>query len=281
MDTRSAPLTQLNASDIGRCVALAASRGWSPEPHKWGLLFGAGEVYGVEDPADGGLAAVVSLTPYGTTLAAVGMMVVAGRHEGRGLGGRLMTDVIDRAGTALVTLYATDRGRPLYEKLGLQVIGAAQTLVGEWVPDARLAPTTRSVASADWAAIVELDRMGFGADRTRVLDLLPSFADEIRVAESGGRLVGYAARWQNTATAVIGPVVAEDVATAERLIADLAGSAATAVRLDVDATHRELTAWVIACGLTPVMTNSLMTAGGAALPGDTSRRHAPLTVATG
>jgi GNAT superfamily N-acetyltransferase len=267
MDTTLAPIRQLESSDVGRCVALAAERGWSPEQHKWSLLFGAGEVYGVEDPADGGLAAVVTLTPYGSTLAAVGMMVVAARHEGRGLGRRLMEHVIDRAGTALVTLYATQRGRPLYEKLGLQVIGVAQTLVGEWVPDTRVAPTTRSVTSADWAAIAEFDRSGFGADRTRVLDLLPTFADDVRVAEADGRLVGYAARWQNASTAMIGPVVAEDLATAERLVADLAGG--------------ELSAWVIAHGPVPGMTNSLMTAGGAPLPGDARRRYAPLTVATG
>jgi hypothetical protein len=37
------------------------------------------------------------------------------------------------------------------------------------------------------------------------------------------------------------------------------------VRVDVDVVHRELTAWVSAHGPVPVMTNSLMTAGGSPL----------------
>ena len=60
------------------------------------------------------------LTRYGGGLAAVGMMLVAAQREGRGLGRRLMTHLLDRAGDATVFLTATPLGRPLYEKLGFQ-----------------------------------------------------------------------------------------------------------------------------------------------------------------
>lgn len=178
MDVRSAPLRVLDRAEIPACVALAADRGWSPELRKWGLLFDVGTVYGVDDP-DRGLAGMVTLIRYGRSLAAVGMMVVAQRHDGRGLGRRLMEHVLAEADDALVTLYATEHGRPMYEKLGLAVVERSSCFVGTWTGVAG-DHGTRLMADRDRPAVAALDREVFGADRSRALDRLPAFADEVR-----------------------------------------------------------------------------------------------------
>ena len=280
MDTTTAAARRLDRADIPACVTLAADRGWAPEHRKWGLLFDIGSVWAVDDPA-GGLAAMVTLAPYGESLAAVGMMVVATRYGRRGLGRLLMERVIAEAGDALVTLYATETGRPLYEQVGPAGIGTSTRYVGTWVGVSSDGRSTRRAGSADDDAVRALDRGVFGADRGATLDRLPSFAEEIRVAESDGELVGYAARWRNGPVAMIGPVVAADSSTAAALVTALAHGAEGRVRVDVHDGHGELGSYLAQHGLERGSTTTVMTTAGVPLPGDASRRFAPLTVATG
>jgi GNAT superfamily N-acetyltransferase len=91
----------LAAGDLPGCLALARGRNWPPDERKWRLLFDLGTMYGVRDQA-GELAGVVVLTRYGTRLAVIGMLLVAERHGGRGVGRALMTRALAEAGDAAV-----------------------------------------------------------------------------------------------------------------------------------------------------------------------------------
>ena len=216
------PVRQLGPDDRGRCIALAADRGWSPEPAKWGLLLTASEVFGVDAPDGRGLAGSVTLTRWGPDLAAVGMMLVAARYGHRGLGRALMEHLLRAAGPdTTVTLFATDMGRPLYEKLGFRPVRRNVSFAGRFRPPGpRLAPAigrlrsrpdnsrsrpdnskkrgareagspagppgaVRLATEDDLAAIRALDRAAFGADRGRILTRLPGFADHIAVYQAG------------------------------------------------------------------------------------------------
>jgi ribosomal protein S18 acetylase RimI-like enzyme len=131
-----APIRRLGPADLRSCVALSADRGWSPEQAKWSLLLSASEVFGVDAPDGRGLAGAVVLTSWGAGLAAVGMMVVATRYGRRGLGRALMEHLLRAAGDGTtVTLFATDMGRPLYEKLGFAVVRRNVTFAGTFRPD--------------------------------------------------------------------------------------------------------------------------------------------------
>jgi GNAT superfamily N-acetyltransferase len=130
------PIRRLGLDDLPRCVALAADRGWSPERAKWSLLLTASEVFGVDAPDGRGLAGSVTLTRWGTGLASVGMMLVATRCARRGLGQALMEHLLCAAGEGTtVTLFATDMGRPLYEKLGFRAIRRNVSFTGQFRPD--------------------------------------------------------------------------------------------------------------------------------------------------
>ncbi|MDX6314115.1 MAG: hypothetical protein QOF44_3579 [Streptomyces sp.] len=279
--------------DLADCLKLAVSRDWGPEDHKWRFLFTHGEVYGIDAPDGDGLAGTTILTRYGSTLAAVSMVLVAARYEGRGFGRRLMTHVIDQAGDATVTLHATDRGRPLYEKLGFRAIGTVITHVGRFTPTAGRPSGTgrvRPATEADLPALLTLDAEVFGADRAPLLRRLPHFAEHTVLAEPespDGTITGYAAGWRNIDTLVIGPVIADTPDTARQLIAALARNAGpdTAVRLDLrtdrPADTDGLHAWAAAHGVLPGFPNTLMVLGDRDLPGDDRRRHTPLMVALG
>jgi len=137
-DSRSFPsVRRLVPGDLKRCLALSADRGWSPEKAKWSLLLDACEPFGVDAPDGRGLAGAVVLTRWGSDRASVGMMLVAARYGRRGLGRTLMGHLIGQAGDATVTLFATDMGRPLYEKLGFLPVRRSVSFVGTFRPGRR------------------------------------------------------------------------------------------------------------------------------------------------
>jgi GNAT superfamily N-acetyltransferase len=185
-----AAIRRLEPADLKRCVALSIDRGWLPERSKWSLLLGVSEAFGVDAPDGRGLAGAVVLTRWGPDLASVGMMLVAARYGRRGLGRALMEHVIAEAGKATVTLFATDMGRPLYEKLGFLPVRRSVSFVGQFRPGpvgvgvgapAGSAGYARAAVEADLPAILAVDHAAFGADRSHVLRRLPAFANRIAV----------------------------------------------------------------------------------------------------
>src|SRR3984957_12704558 len=173
------PIRRLEPDDLKRCVALSVDRGWSPERSKWSLLLTASEAFGVDAPDGRGLAGAVVLTRWGPGLASVGMMLVAARYGRRGLGRGLMEHVLAEADDATVTLFATDLGRPLYEKLGFLPVRRNVSFVGAFRPgpDGAGAPAgsrapagsagcARAAVEADLPAILAVDQAAFGADRS-------------------------------------------------------------------------------------------------------------------
>ncbi|MFC4464780.1 GNAT family N-acetyltransferase [Streptomyces xiangluensis] len=279
------PIRRLTPRDLAACADLSENRGWPREEHKWGLLLAAGRGYGIDDP-DGGLISACVVTAYGPQerpdLAAIGMVLVAERHARQGVGRRLMQHVVAALGTTPLTLHATPYGRPLYEELGFKTTGRAEMVRGHFTPGGpEPEATTRPATAEDLPAILRLDQEVFGTDRTHMITRLPAFADQLRVAEEDGRITGYAAAWPNMDNQVVGPLIAQDTETAKELIASLAAHTTDALRTDIDVRHEELLAWVKARGLASAGFNAVMTYGIPELPGDWTRRFAPLTVAAG
>ncbi|MFF9243630.1 GNAT family N-acetyltransferase [Streptomyces sp. NPDC014801] len=279
------PIRRLTLRDLDACANLSENRGWPREEHKWGFLLTAGTGYGIDDP-DGGLVSACVVTEYGTrerpALAAIGMVLVAGRHARQGVGRRMMRHVLAQQGTTPLTLHATPNGRPLYEELGFKTTGRAEMLRGHLTADdAEVAVATRAATAEDLPAILRLDEEVFGADRTHIVTRLPAFADQLRVAEEDGRIIGYAAAWPNMDTHVVGPLIARDTRTAKALMASLAAHTDRPLRTDIDVRHEELLSWAKEHGMASVAFNAVMTHGITELPGDWSRRFAPVTVAAG
>ncbi|MGW5261271.1 GNAT family N-acetyltransferase [Microbispora sp. NPDC004025] len=286
------PVRRLGLADLPHCLDLAQDRSWPREERKWRLLLENGEGFGIDAPDGGGLAGTVVLTRYGRTAAAVGMMLVASRHGGRGLGRRLLEHVLAEAGDATLFLCATEYGRPLYEKLGFETVGVIEARVGHFDAGddpyggpygagpgrgaSRLAEPGR-----DLAALCALDIEVFGADRSRLLTRLFAFAEQVRAVERDGEITGYGAAWRSAGRLFVGPVVAEDDETARVLITDLARGADARIRIDLDHRRQALVSWIAGRGVPQSSTTSFMVHGGRALPGDRSRLVASFMSALG
>ncbi|MFD7864027.1 GNAT family N-acetyltransferase [Streptomyces sp. NPDC059783] len=283
------PIRRLTRDDLVPCADLSEDRGWPRDEHRWGLLLTAGTAYGIDDPEGKGLMASCVVTSYGPEDAAVGMMLVAGRHARKGIARYLMHAVIESTGGAALSLHATDAGRPLYEQLGFEAVGRTDRMSGLFRPGAAPerdagdggAVRVRPASAGDLPDILRLDTRATGLDRTQLLARLPAFADHLRVAEENGALVGYGALWPSAQSHALGPLVARDTATAKLLVASLAGATDRPLRADIDARHTDLLAWLGAHGLEPGAPTTLMTLGGTRQPGDRERYFAPLSVATG
>ncbi|MFC4612135.1 GNAT family N-acetyltransferase [Streptomyces maoxianensis] len=276
------PIRRLTTDDRTSCADLSEDRGWPREEHKWGLLLAAGTGYGIDDPEGKGLVTACIVTSYGRGLAAIGMMLVAERYARQGVGRRLMQHALAEAGDTPVTLHATPHGQPLYEELGFVNVGRAEMVRGHLqAPAAEAEVTTRPATADDLPALLRLDTEVFGLDRLHMITRLPAFADQLRVAEEDGVLTGYAAAWPNMETHVVGPLIARDTRTAKALISSLAAATDRPLRTDIDLRHEELLAWVKDHGLETIAFNAVMTYGIPDLPGDWTRRFAPLSVAAG
>jgi GNAT superfamily N-acetyltransferase len=279
------PVRRLTPRDLADCADLSQDRGWPREEYKWGLLLAAGTGYGIDDPA-GGLVAACVVTEYGPRecpeLGAIGMVLVAERHARQGVGRRLMRHVVEEMGTTPLTLHATVYGRPLYEELGFKVTGRAETVRGVFAPGGPDPEVfIRPATAEDLAPILQLDEEVFGTDRTHMITRLPAFADQLCVAEEDSQIIGYAAAWPNMADQVVGPLIARDTDTAKALVSSLAAHTDRRLRTDVDMRHEDLLIWLKQRGLASTGFNTVMTYGIPELPGDWTRRFAPLTVAAG
>ncbi|MGX1544685.1 GNAT family N-acetyltransferase [Streptomyces adustus] len=279
------PVRCLTLRDLSACADLSEDRGWPREEHKWSFLLTAGTGYGIDDP-DGGLVAACVVTEYGPRerpgLGAIGMVLVAERHARQGVGRRLMRRIVSTMGPTPLTLHATPNGLPLYEELGFKVTGRAEMVRGHFTPGGtRPGIATRAATAADLAEILQLDEEVFGLDRTHIVTRLPAFADRLCVAVENDRIIGYAAIWPNMDTHVVGPLIARDTETAKALVSSLAAHTDRPLRTDVDIRHEELLTWLKERGLVSVAFNAVMTYGVPQLPGDWSRRFAPVTVAAG
>ncbi|MEU7937670.1 GNAT family N-acetyltransferase [Microbispora bryophytorum] len=279
------PVRRLGPEDLDRCLALSEDRAWGREERKWLFLLENAEVYAIEAPS-GELAGTVTLTRYGTTAAGIGMMLVATRYGGRGLGRRLMTHVLDTAGDATVFLWATELGRPLYEKLGFETLGVTEARVGRLRPgDDPVLTRPADLGSdlgSDLDALLALDAEVFGADRAALLARLFAFAEEVRVVEDETGPTGYAVSWRAMSNMLfIGPVVAGDEAAARALVTDLARDADGLVRIEVERSRPGLLGWLGERGTSQAFSTTFMVRGDRPLPGDRTRMYAPMMLAMG
>jgi predicted N-acetyltransferase YhbS len=124
----------------------------------------------------------------------IGALGVAPEARRRGLGRALTAAAIDQLrerGARTVLLYATDLGRPVYDRLGFVVDGTATAWRG-MAGTARAAVQVRRLREGDRPAVAALDRTATGEDRGNLFDALHPLSG--LAAERGEDLAGWAVR---------------------------------------------------------------------------------------
>jgi GNAT superfamily N-acetyltransferase len=160
---------------------------------RWVRAIGAGEVFLAED--DGVVVGAGAALHLGAT-GWIGGICVVPAARGRGFGGALTEAAIawlHGHGATTVLLYATELGRPVYERLGFVADGAADLWVGQ-APEPVSMPGIRPGRPGDVETALAIDADATGEDRSAISRALwPTRAfvfEGARGATIGGRFGG-------------------------------------------------------------------------------------------
>lgn len=261
MDPR--PLTD---ADLPRAAALSRLVGWNQVERDWALFLRHGEGRALDD-GRAALAATAAVIRYGPDLAWISMVLVRPDMRRRGIATALMRWAVTALrGTRCAALDATPAGREVYGRLGFRDgWGFARWALPASLP---ALPGIRPLAEADWPALLALDTAAFGAPRPALLrDFAAREPAAAFVAEDGS---GFVLARDGAHGPQIGPVMAQDDATARALIAAARAALPGAAVLDLPDARHGLAAWLRAHGGAPQRPFTRMSLG-AGLPGDPAR----------
>ena len=212
------------------------------------------------------------LFDYGGSLRSIGMVLVAPPHRRRGLARAVMDRCLSMAGRRPTMLIATAMGEPLYVDLGFAEVGrvarmacdsaaagAVSAVCGERLP---------SISTADVHAVLELDRMACGADRSALLrSLLARAAATAVVRPASGAIRAFGIALRQRDQLVVAPLIAPNTSDAVTLFLSLAGGCAGPVRLDVPTRQEAFLSALAALGLTQGPSAPIMLLSAGSLPG--------------
>jgi GNAT superfamily N-acetyltransferase len=248
-------LRPLATTDLPAAQRLSAGLNWPHRHEDWALLLALGEGVAVTDP-DGTLIGTGMWWPHGPDHATIGMVLVAPNRQGRGIGRRIMTALLDAAAPRALMLNATPAGLPLYAALGFAPAGEIHQYQGSWTGARHCPPGLRPGTAADLPGFTTLDAAAVGAPRPHSVAAL--LAAGTAMARNDG--AGFAIARHFGRGTVIGPVIAPDEAAAIPLVTALAEPGAF-TRLDIPATATALSGQLAAHGLARVDTVIAMTRG--------------------
>jgi ribosomal protein S18 acetylase RimI-like enzyme len=258
-------LRAMSEADLPAAVELSMEQCWPHREEDWQLLLNAGE--GIVLERDGQIVGCTLAWRYGEDHAALGMIIVREVERGKGLGRRMIEEVLGRLGARTVMLNATEEGIGLYRKLGfvetgriLQHQGAAPTVpLAELIPNERVGPMGR-----DDGSIPELYSRASGMDRSKLFGTLAANGSTV-VLERDHEPVGFALVRRFGHGREIGPIVAPDLQGAKTLTTHWLGMHAGAF-CRVDAVGGTgLSEWLTQVGLPVVGSVTSMARGR--LPG--------------
>ena len=242
-------IAALRDDHISRAVSLSAALGWPYREADWRFALQLG--HGVAVETDGGLAATALWWPYETAFASFGMIIVAPALQGRGIGRRLMDELLRQADGRAIVLNSTREGHRLYERLGFVAYGQVNQHQGVLAAAPLHSPengAVRPLRAQDITQIRELDCRASGMGRARLLDALFAVG-KVAVIERQGSVQGYACVRAFGRGVVVGPVVARDAMGARALVATLAADhCGSFVRVDAPG-ESGLSSWLEDIGL--------------------------------
>jgi predicted GNAT family N-acyltransferase len=253
----------MTAADLPLAHALTAELRWPHRPADWAQVFAHAE--GIVAERDGELIGTALRWRWGERHATIGLVIVSPACQGRRLGHRLMSAVLEGLDAHTVLLHATADGRGLYERLGFVRTGELRQHQGiaQPAPLIALQPgwRLRPAGVQEAPALQALDAAARGMPRDALIADLLAAADACVVLDHDNAPRGFAMLRRFGRGHAIGPVVAPDAEGAKALIAHLAGmNAGNFTRIDIDFASG-LAEWLESIGLLRVDAPTTMVRG--------------------
>ncbi|MDM5187908.1 GNAT family N-acetyltransferase [Bacillus sp. DX4.1] len=249
---------KLVKKDISYLVALSESIGWDYNMEEIQTIFHSGVVYGGKNE-QGEIIASAAIILYGEQLVAIGMVIVHPSYKGRGIG-RRMTEVCIRnvSEHTPIMLIATEEGKPLYEKIGFQVVSH----VSKYICDKYVTPMEYyrnehlifvDYDEEDIHGIVKLDEDAFGVNRSRFIKKRVEQCEQcVVVKDKENHIVAYGMSIETPTNRIVGPIVASNDQLAATIIHHLAKDYEGHLRIDVPAGKESFMPNLEICGFKKV-----------------------------
>ncbi|WP_343661425.1 GNAT family N-acetyltransferase [Ralstonia sp.] len=256
-------LRPMTADDLAQTHALSEEQRWPHRPADLAQSFAHAE--GIVAERDGQIIAAAQRWRWGPRHATIGLVIVTPACQGRRIGHRLMSALLDGLDNHTVLLHATAEGRGLYERLGFVRTGEIRQHQGIAQPTPLIALPAgwrlRPAGLNESADLRRLDAQARGMPRDALIDDLLASADACVVLDDDGEARGFAMLRRFGRGHAIGPVVAPDAESAKALIAHLAGiNAGHFTRIDIDF-DSGLAEWLESIGLLRVDAPTTMVRG--------------------
>jgi len=256
-------LRPMTADDLAQTHALSEEQRWPHRPADWAQSFAHAE--GIVAERDGQIIATAQRWRWGPRHATIGLVIVTPACQGRRIGHRLMSALLDGLDNHTVLLHATAEGRGLYERLGFVRTGEIRQHQGIAQPTPLIALPAgwrlRPAGLNEAADLRRLDAQARGMPRDALIDDLLASADACVVLDDDSEARGFAMLRRFGRGHAIGPVVAPDDESAKALIAHLAGiNAGHFTRIDIDF-DSGLAEWLESIGLLRVDAPTTMVRG--------------------
>jgi len=270
---------RLAPSELADAEALVAASGWNQVATDWRIFLALGTVYAVRDGAR--VIATAATLPYGDICAWISMVLVDETYRRRGLATRLLRECIDDivAGGRVPVLDATPAGRTVYRQLGFEDAWGFARLTSARRTGAlkggESAIDVRPISDAAWPDLCTYDAAVFGVDRHALLARMRGRLPAANLfAARAGRVTGLLLGRDGRTSAHLGPLIAEDDATALALLARAMPSLEGNVYIDLADAKSTVRAALEACGFAPQRPFTRMLHGRAASFDDLTRTYA-------
>jgi GNAT superfamily N-acetyltransferase len=249
---------RLEVKDSAACVPLSAEPQWNQIAADWRLMIETGDSFGMFTP-EGRLVASGLTVPFDGPFGWISMILVTWAYRRRGLATHLMRRCMEALLTRGLTpaLDATPEGRQVYLRLGFNdIYGLTRFLAEKPKPSARVPHgiDVRPMRADDLARVGAYDKTPFGAGRHFILaDLQQRLPACAFMAESGGRLCGFVVGRDGRTCAQLGPLIAEDAATASALTMTALARISGPVCIDVGDRHSSYIRDLKGAGFSPLL----------------------------
>ena len=213
---------EMRSSDIEAGLRLCRASGWNQVRRDWELFLQLSphgcRVAVIDDQVIGTVATV----NYENRFSWIGMVLVDSSSRGHGIGTMLVEEALAVLKNARsIKLDATPAGHGVYQQLNffdeyslsrMKILVSSDGLITH-------DNSARPMTDEDFPAVLRFDREVFGADRRDVLEWMFAGAPEYAwVIEQQGQITGYCFGRHGYNAEHLGPVIAQDQATARQLV---------------------------------------------------------------
>jgi GNAT superfamily N-acetyltransferase len=203
-------------SDIPAAMRLKEAAGWNQTEADWRRLLSLEPNGCFGAVREGRLVGTTTTTIY-DELAWIGMVLVDPQYRRQGIAAQVLNVALDylKDKVETIKLDATALGRSVYEQFGFEVESEIERWAGNSTGRATL-----SEEVMDRAALLDLDRLAFNADRSQLIERLIDEAcvPPVLIRAGDGALSGYALARRGSRKTYIGPVVVNNCQVTETLL---------------------------------------------------------------